>query len=392
MDLKQQAEQRFAKVEEQLREISDWMYHHPEIAFQEQESSRRLVDFLATGGFEVEYPAYGLATAFAARIGSGGPEVVICAEYDALPGVGHACGHNIIATAAAGAGSALAELADQLGLRVTVLGTPAEEHFGGKVDLIEAGAFEGAAAAMMVHPSRHDVVDPLALAVAHLDLDYHGKAAHASAYPQVGRNALDAFVQAYVNISTLRQHLYPTDKIHGIITHGGDAPNVIPEHTASSWYVRADTRQRLDELKERVLACFAAGAEATGCTWEVAPVGHDYEDLVSAPVLVELFERNARALGRSMQRGVELPVGTTGSTDMGNVSHVVPSLHPLLDIKPGEAVNHQPEFAAHTITPDGEAAIRDGALAMAWTIIDLAVEHRWSDLRETSPGYRSGER
>ncbi|MDP8958293.1 MAG: M20 family metallopeptidase [Actinomycetota bacterium] len=380
MDPKQQAQERFSQVEEELREINRWMYEHPETAFQEHSSSERLADLLSRGGLRVEHPAYGLETAFAAGAGSEGPEVVVCAEYDALPGVGHACGHNIIATAAVGAGWALAELADELGVRVRVLGTPAEEHYGGKVDLIRAGAFQGAAAAMMVHPATRDVLDPLALAVAHMDLEYRGKSAHASAHPQQGVNALDAFVQAYVNVSTLRQHLYPTDKIHGIVTHGGDAPNVIPEHTASSWYVRAASRGRLDELKDRVLACFEAAARATGCSWEVIPVGHDYQEMRSSAVLAELFQGNARTLGRTMLRGAEVGVGVAGSTDMGNVSHLVPSIHPLLDIKPGDAVNHQPEFADHTVTRDGERAIRDGALAMAWTVIDLATEDRWQEL------------
>ncbi len=383
MDTKERVRSRLEDLEGRLIALSRWMYENPEVAYQEHESSRRLVELLSEAGFEVEYPAFGLETAFAARAGSG-PEVVVCAEYDALPGIGHACGHNIIAAAGVGTGAALAGLAEDLGAQVTVLGTPAEEHFGGKVDLIEAGAFQGAAAAMMIHPSPRDVVDPLALAVAHVDLEYRGRSAHASAYPQEGVNALDAFVQAYVNVSTLRQHLYPTDKIHGIIAHGGDAPNIIPERTRSSWYVRAATTERLTELKERVFSCFEAGARATGCTYEVIPVGHDYDDIVSDPVLVELFADNAERLGRKMLRGTDLPVGTAGSTDMGNVSHLVPTIHPMLDINPGSAVNHQPEFAAHTITEDGERAIRDGALAMAWTIVDLAEGDRWAEL--SSPG------
>ena len=186
-----------------------------------------------------------LATAFDAVTGAGGSEIVICAEYDALPEVGHACGHNLIAAAACGAGIALAPLADALGIRVRVLGTPAEETFGGKVDLIEAGAFAGAAAALMVHPATSDVVDPAVLAGAHLDVDFHGKESHAAFAPHLGINALDAAVQAYVNVSTLRQALMPTDKVHGVITYGGGAPNVVPALTQMAWYVRAATAQRL---------------------------------------------------------------------------------------------------------------------------------------------------
>ncbi|HSJ34766.1 MAG TPA: M20 family metallopeptidase [Acidimicrobiia bacterium] len=379
-DTKDQARATLENREETLREISRWMYENPEVAYQERESSARLVSFLSGGGFEVEYPAYGLETAFAARLGSGDRHVAICAEYDALPGVGHACGHNIIATAALGAGVALAPLVDQLGIRLTVLGTPAEEKFGGKIDLIEAGAFEGVDAAMMVHPSTADVVDPRVIAVAHLDIHYRGKAAHASAFPQQGINALDAAVQAYVNISTLRQHIYPTDKLHGIIADGGDAPNVIPEYTRSSWYVRAEDRSRLDDLLPRVLACFEAAATATGCELEVEHVGHIYDELLSSPIMTESFARNSATLGRTMLRGSDLPPSQTGSTDMGNVSRIVPSIHPMLSINCLPIVNHQKEFAAHTITPAGEKAIHDGALAMAWTVIDLAEGDAWAKL------------
>jgi len=378
--VKERAEQAFAAVEPELLEISHWLYEHPEPAFQEYESSARLAEFLSGKGFSVEYPAYGLDTAFAARAGSSGPEVVICAEYDALPGVGHACGHNIIATAAAGAGAALAAMAEELGIRVTVLGTPAEEKYSGKVDLINAGAFEGAAASMMIHPSDDDTVDPNVLAVHHLIVEFRGKDAHAASSPWEGLNALDAFIQAYVNTATLRQAMYPTDKLHCIITHGGDAPNIIPSYTRSEWYVRAATSARLDELMTRVQACFDAAASATGCTVEVSNSGHPMIDLISNPVLTDLYQANTTALGRPMQRGADRDPSKAGSTDMGNVSHVVPAIHPMLDIHPDGAVNHQPEFAAHTITADGDRAVRDGALAMAWTIIDLAEGDRWSQL------------
>ncbi len=380
MDLKERAEQSFGDVEKHLHEISRWMYEHPELAYEEVRSSARLVEFLAGAGFDVEYPAYGLETAFAARAGTEGPEVVICAEYDALPEVGHACGHNIIAAAAAGAGVALAPLAEQLGCRVTVLGTPAEEHFGGKVDLINAGAFADAAASMMVHPSPLDVLDPDILAVAHIDVEFFGKESHAAFAPQLGRNALDAAVHAYVNVSTLRQSLYPTDKVHGIISYGGGAPNVIPAHTKMSWYVRAATMERLTELRGRVDDCFEAAARAAGCTVQVQEEGYTYEPMITNRVLAELYQSNSTTLGRPLGRGADQPVGAAGSTDMGNVSQVVPSIHPMLDINSSPHVNHQKEFAAATITPDGDRAIRDGALAMAWTVIDLAVHDRWDEL------------
>lgn len=380
VDHKAAVQHRFDEVEQALFELSQWMYDHPEISYQEHETSARIAGVLAAHGFEVEFPVHGIDTAFAARVGSAGPEVVICAEYDALPGVGHACGHNIIATAAMGAGIGLAPIADALGVRLTVLGTPAEEKFGGKVDLIDAGAFEGASAAMMIHPSPRDIVDPNVIAICELDVQYFGKTAHASAYPQLGINALDAFVQAYVNISTLRQAFEPTDKIHGIIVEGGKAPNVIPDHTRSSWYVRAQSRDRLDVLLEKVDRCFAAAGIATGCRVNVERVGNIYDELVSNPTMTQLYVDNSAALGRPMGRGTDLPASQAGSTDMGNVSNVVPTIHPMLNINPGPAVNHQAEFAAHTVTPDGQRAIRDGALAMAFTVVDLAEKGLWDDL------------
>jgi amidohydrolase len=380
VDRKAVAEQRFSAVEDELKTISRWMYENPEIANEERATSARLVEFLTGNGFDVEYPAYGLETAFVARAGGEGPEVVICAEMDALPGVGHACGHNIIATSALGAGVALAEMVVDLGFRLTVLGTPAEEHHGGKVDLIEAGAFENAAASMMIHPSPRDVVDPAMLAIHHFAVEFHGKDAHAAAAPWEGRNALDAFVQLYVAVSTFRQHMLPTDKMHGIISHGGDAPNIIPSHTRSEWYVRAATKERLEVLMEQFRSFVDGAAGATGCTTAISFDGHEYTEMVNDPVMVELFAANSEALGRPLGRNADEEASAAGSSDMGNVSRVVPSIHPMIGMDTRGAVNHQPEFAAHTITADGERAMRDGALAMAWTIIDLAEGDRWGEL------------
>ena len=377
---KDTARETVRRFESELRDLSRWMYDHPEIAFEEYETSAKLAQYLANNGFEVEHPAYGLETAFAARVGSTGPEVVICCEIDALPEVGHACGHNVIATAAIGAGLAVAPLVEDLGIRLTVLGTPAEEAYGGKIDLINAGAFAGASAAMMIHPANDDVVDKNFLAVTQFDVEFHGKESHAAFKPQVGINALDAAVQAYVNISTLRQAIYPTDKIHGVITHGGDVPNVIPAFTSMSWYVRAFTKERLDELYEKVLAAFEGAAIATGCSVDVKQRGHAYTDLVVNPLLADLYAENSAAIGRPMHRMSEYDPAATGSTDMANVSYVVPTIHPMLDIGAAPAVNHQKEFASHTLAPSGEAAITDGALAMAMTIIDLAEGNRWEEL------------
>ena len=382
MTRKQQAKDTYSSFEPELFETSRWMYDNPELGYVEYKTSQKYVDILSANGFEVEYPAYGLDTALAARVGSSGPEVVICAEMDALPEVGHACGHNVIGMASIGAGLALAPMCEELGIRVTVLGTPAEEAYGGKVDLINAGAFEDVAASMMVHPATKDLVDPEFLAVAHLDVEFFGKEAHASGAPDLGINALDAAVQAYVNVSTLRQQLKDSDRVHGVITHGGGAPNVIPGHTSMSWYIRAATDERLDEIRPKVHKCFEAAALATGCTFEVNAMGHRYKDMQTAPIMARLYAENSAAAGRKMNFLADLPPETSGSTDMGNVSYECPSIHPMLDLRGYPIVNHQKEFAVHTLSDEGERAIRDGALAMAWTIIDLAEGDRWDELSE----------
>jgi amidohydrolase len=356
------------------------MYENPEMAYEEFNTSARMAEALRTGGFDVEYPAYGLETAFEANIGTSGPRIVICAEMDALPDVGQACGHNIIATAGIGAGLALAAIAEELGIRVTVLGTPAEEGGGGKVDLIDAGAFKDAAAAMMIHPSGRDIVDPTFLAVHHLDVEFRGKEAHASSSPHIGINALDAGVQAYTAIAALRQHMLPTDRIHGIFTSGGSAANIVPSYVAMTWYVRSLTDERLEELSEKVQACFDAAALATGCTVEVTSIGCAYKDIRNDRAMAQLYIDNSAALGRDMLWTADAPSHSFGSTDMGNVSYEVPSIHPMLNLGAAPAVNHQPEFAAYTITDDGMDMIRDGALAMAWTAIDLAEKDLWSEL------------
>ncbi|HSM43409.1 MAG TPA: amidohydrolase, partial [Acidimicrobiia bacterium] len=312
-----------------------------------------------------------------------GPRVVICAEYDALAGVGHACGHNIIAASSLGAGVAVAGLAEELGMRVTVLGTPAEEGGGGKIELVDAGAFEDAAASLMIHPSPHDLVDPRLLAAQGMEVVFRGKESHAAATPHVGINALDGFVNAYNAISTLRQQFEPADRVHGVIDEGGLAPNVIPALTRSRWIVRALTAERFETLRSKVVGCFDAAASATGCDVEVTFEGEPYIDLVSNPVMAALFVANSAALGRTMPTRAESGIETSASSDMGNVSHVVPSLHPSLAIET-DAVNHQPEFAAATITPSGDEAIRDGALAMAHTVVDMAAQDVWDHL--VTPG------
>ena len=379
MTHKETAKAAFDNVYQELRELSRWLYENPEIQYQEYESSAKLATYLAGKGFDVTHPTHGLDTAFEANVGTSGPRVVICCEYDALPEIGQACGHNIIATAALGAGIAVAGLTDELGIRVTVLGTPAEEGGGGKVDLIDAGAFEDAAASMMIHPGPDDELNPSFQARTSFTVEYFGKESHAAFAPEAGVNALDAFVQAYMNASTLRQQILPTDRIHTIVDHGGDASNIIPKYTRSTWGIRSASSERLTELIPKVRACWEAAAQATGCRLEATQVGHPYLNMINNEVMTSLFQANSTALGRPLPPEADTgPRG--GSSDMGNVSQVVPSIHPMIAIETGGAVNHQMEFAAATITESGDEAIADGALAMAYTIIDMATQDVWDQL------------
>ena len=312
-----------------------------------------------------------LPTAFRATRGSGPLEVAFCAEYDALPGIGHACGHNVIAALAAGAGAAAACVADDVGLTVHVIGTPAEEAGGGKTRLIERGAFAGVHAAMMAHPAPVDIVAQPFSALWEFDVHYQGKAAPASAFPELRINAADALVVAQTAVGLLRQHIRPTDRIHGIVTHGGDAPNVVPTYAAARYNVRGRTQKDLDAVRAKVLRCLEAGALATGARMEVRETGPAYAEMRHDAALGALYRSNAEALGRSFP---DLGKGNRaiGSTDMGNVSQVVPAIHPMIGIDSLPAVNHQPEFAAHCVSAAADRALVDGALALAWTAIDAA--------------------
>lgn len=363
--------ERVDAVADQLLELSHTLYAEPEVAYQEVRSAARCAELLEAGGFDVESGAYGLATAFAARAGQGNRHVVICAEYDALPGVGHACGHNVIAAAAVGAGLALLPVLQEVDLRVTVLGTPAEEAGGGKVDLITAGAFEQVDVALMMHPTPYDVPDSTTLAIEEWSVVVHGKASHASAEPQLGRNALDGVVVGYTAVGMLRQHLRPHQQVHGIITAGGDAPNVVPERCAAAYYLRAADMEDLDDLRARVRACLEGGATATGTTVEISSVGHVYEPLRQNPGLVAAFAQACEQISRPLTLD---PAGSRrgGSTDFGNVSQLVPALHADMGVNSWPAVNHQHEFAAHCVGPDGDRTLLDAAKALALTAVQYA--------------------
>jgi amidohydrolase len=388
VDSKDASRARIGAATDDLVGLSHALHADPETGFEEHRASRRVAGLLDDGGFDVDLGVAGLDTAFVATAGSGPLTVGICAEYDALPGIGHACGHNVIAASAVGAGLALKELADDLGITVKVLGTPAEEGGGGKVLMMDGGAFDGLNLAMMVHPAAYETDAMGCLAVKHLKVGYRGRSAHASAYPELGINAGDALTVAQVAVGLLRQHIRPTDRIHGIVTDGGDAPNIIPGRTAGQFYVRAADLDQLAELYPRVQRCFEAGALATGCEVVFDEPGPAYSEFDHDADLVGLYVRNATTLGRTFPDLGPAGDRMVGSTDMANVSLAMPAIHPMLAIESGGAVNHQPEFAAACASASADLALLDGAVAMAWTAIDAALTPAVRD-RLAAHAYRS---
>jgi amidohydrolase len=352
-----------------LVELSHRVHRANETRFEERLSSEMVADALAGAGFQVERGVCDLETAFVATAGSGPLTIGICAEYDALPGIGHACGHNVIAAAAAGAGIALARVADDLGVTVRVLGTPAEESGGGKILMLDRGAFDGVHAAMMVHPSPEERAHAECLAVAHFRVHYAGKEAHASAYPERGINAADALTVAQVAIGLLRQHFNPYDQVHGIVVDGGAAPNIVPAHCAARFYVRARDLEALGRLRARVDRCFEAGALATGAALAHEEESPPYSEFTPDVELGDIYRRSAESLGRTFP---PLPPKRGGSTDMANVSLRMPAIHPMIQIDARGASNHQPEFTAACVTESADRAVRDGALAMALTVAGAA--------------------
>ncbi|MCR1786148.1 M20 family metallopeptidase [Nocardioides carbamazepini] len=357
---------------ELLIDLSERLHAHPETAWEEHRSARWVAAMLDDSGFTVT-PAYlGLDTAFLATFGSGPFRLGLCAEYDALPGLGHACGHNLIAAITVGAARALAPLADAAGLTIEVYGTPAEEGGGGKIELLDRGAFAGLDLAMMAHPAPVDVAEAEPFAVSHSHVSYRGKAAHAAAYPEQGVNAADAFTIAQVAIGLLRQQLPPSARVHGVMTNGGEAPNAIPAHTEGRWYVRADSLAALAETEDRVRRCFEAGALATGAHLEVTPESKPYAEFRTYVPALAAYRRNAETLGRTFDPGTPARRMNRASTDMGNVSQVVPAIHPYIGIGSLPALNHQPEFAARCIGADAERALLDAATALAWTALDVS--------------------
>ena len=361
------------RLADDLEHLSRTIHDNPELAYQEVKAAGWLSDFLAKQGFTVERAVAGVETAFRATVETGaGPTIAILCEYDALPGIGHACGHNVIATSGAGAGAALAAVRDALPPgRIQVIGTPAEEGGGGKVRLIQGGVFEHVDAAMMIHGFDRWILHQDPLGIVRVGFEFTGKAAHASADPWEGVNALDAVIQTFNSVSMLRQQVRPAARIHGIVTQGGAAPNIIPETAACTFYVRAPTLEYMWELHARVVACAEGAARATGCALQVIDLEAPYEPLKRNDTLLGLFRTNMGTVG-----AVESPplIDRMGSSDIGNVSQVIPAIQPMVQIAPTGTAIHSREFEAAAVTPLARQGLCQAAKTMAMTTYDLLAD------------------
>lgn len=354
---------------EQLIQLSLNIHNNPELAFEEEKASAWLTGYLQEHGFRIVRGITGLATAFQASCGQGRPAIALLAEYDALPKLGHACGHNIIGVSAVGAAVASKCVIDQLGGSVVVVGTPAEEGLGGKIEMVRAGAFNDLDVAMMVHPNGLNMATIEALACSTLDVEFFGRPAHAASQPHKGINALEAMVLAFTSIDSLRQHVRGDARIHGIITDGGEAPNIVPAHSAAEFLVRASDNEYLAEVRDKVLNCFRGASVASGARLEYRWRDKTYAPMKNNVTMAQLFSRNLESLGRQV-----VPFDSSfgfGSTDMGNVSQVVPSIHPTIAIASPEVPAHTPEFAAAAASEAGHEGLIDAAKAMAMTVADI---------------------
>jgi amidohydrolase len=368
----------------QLIQLSVNIHDNPESGFKEEKAATWLTSYLEGSGFHIERGVAGLATAFRAIYGQESPRIALLAEYDALPKIGHGCGHNIIGVSAVGAGVASKHIIDQLGGSVVVMGTPGEEVLGGKIDMVKAGAFKEIDVAMIVHPDTRNMPTEEALAASTLEVEFFGRPAHAAGQPHKGINALDAMVLAFTSINSLRQHIRGDARIHGIITDGGEAPNIVPAHSAATFLVRALDYDYLAELKDRVLNCFTGASVASGARLEYRWRDRTYAPMKNNMTLAGLFKQNLKSLGRDVEDFD--PRSGLGSTDMGNVSQVVPSIHPTIAIAPHEVLLHTPEFAAATVSEAGHSGLLDAAKAMAMTVIDILQPGTIDEIRQEFRG------
>lgn len=357
-------------VASDLVAASHHIHENPELNYEEFIAAETLARVGHQHGLDIERSVFGVETALAASVGQG-PTVCVMSEYDALPVIGHGCGHNVIAAAGLGAAIALSQIAPNAGGRLLYLGTPAEEGGGGKIEMARNGALQGVDVAMMVHPADADLTTIDAIALQQLEVHFEGRAAHAAAAPEQGRNALDAAVLGYMAVGALRQHIAPTERVHGIFTKAGDKPNIVPREAEMLWYIRSDNTRTLDALKQRVISALESGAHATGCSCTTRFVGNVYADMVDNTPLGARYIAHAKNLGRNVQIPSSTSARVVGSTDMGNVSHLVPSIHPMIKVAPTGIAIHTEDFAHHARSLEADQAVIDGAKAMACSAIDF---------------------
>jgi amidohydrolase len=362
-------------IRDQLIAISDEIHRNPELAFKEFKAAQLLIAELKKAGFKVEQGVAGMETSILAvhPDTSEGPTIAVLGEYDALPEIGHACGHNLIATAALGACLAVGSVKREIPGKLVFMGTPAEEDVGGKISMIEAGLFKDIDAAMMFHPSAgYTLVGRRGLALTEVKIKFHGKPAHASASPEKGVNALDAVIQTFNGINAMRQHIKSTSRIHGIISHGGVKPNIVPDFAAAEFYVRAVEDNYCKELVGKLENCAKGAASATGATLEFEVVSPSYQSRVMNSAMGEAFVRNLEILGEPI---IPLPPDSgAGSSDIGNVSHVVPAIHPYISICDKSVAGHSREFAEASASERGQEAMLTAGKALAMTVIDLLTD------------------
>ena len=356
----------------ELIELSHSIHAQPELAYEEHFAHQCLTKTLSEKGLEVEKGAYELDTAFEANAGSSGPIIALLCEYDALPGIGHACGHNIIAAAGIGAGLAASEFTEPFNGRLRILGTPAEEGGGGKVKMLNKGAFDSVEAVLMIHPADADLPNISSLAVQQLKATYTGKAAHAAAAPEKGINALDGAVLGYMGVAALRQHIAPDERLHGIFTNGGQKANIVPETAEAIWYARSSTMERLENLKARLVETLHGGARSAGCDIQIEWVNEPYAEVLDNTPLLEAYMKNSESVGRVIKAADD--GGVVGSTDLGNVSHVVPSIHPMVKVAPKGTAIHTVDFEKCAKSEEGDKGLLDSAKSLAMTVLDC-----WND-------------
>lgn len=368
---KEKVEAIINQLRPELEELSEYIYANPELGHEEFLSSKAHVELLEKHGFDVEYPYLGIGTAFKAvyKGKTAGPTIAYLSEYDALPGIGHGCGHNLLGATDTGAGIALSKLVDEAEGTVIVLGTPAEETNGDKVTMADAGTFDDVDVAFCTHPSDEYRASGTSMAMEAIEFRFHGQTSHAAASPYEGKNALDACINFFNNVSSLRQQIHPSARVHGVIKEGGEAANVIPDYTRAEFYVRAMDMPYLNELREKVIRCAEAGAMAAGCTMEWGHYEAAYKNLITNETLSSLYNENMKELGIEM---ITEERDSMGSMDMGNVSQVVPAINPYFEITNGKSVSgHTTEFRECTLTDEAYEAMDKTIAGLTYTALDL---------------------